>query len=93
MHLYTEGGRGGLGAVLRNSSGLLPRWFSEDLDQDVISSLNVEGKEVFIYELEALAAVRGVLDLCTQLRHTDLVLFPDPNKGQFKFPSTAGFAC
>ena len=73
MHLYTdasfEGGRGGLAAVLYNSSGLLLRC--------VISSLNVEGKEGFIYELEALAAVRGVLDLCTQLRRTDVVLFLD----------------
>ena len=47
MHLYTdasfEGGRGGLGALLYNSSGLLLRWFSENLDQDVISSLNVRG--------------------------------------------------
>ncbi|CAE7252362.1 unnamed protein product [Symbiodinium pilosum] len=46
-------------------------------DQEVISSLNVEGKDGFIYELEALAAVRGVLDLCTQVVHTDLVLFLD----------------
>ena len=81
MHLYTdasfEGGHGGLGALLYNSNGLLLRWFSEDLDQDEISSPNVEGKEGFIYELEALAAVRGVLDLCSQLRHTDVVLFLD----------------
>ena len=81
MHLYTdasfEGGRGGLGVLLCNSNGLLLRWFSEDLDQDEISSLNVVGKEGFIYELEALAAVRGVLDLCTQLWHTDVVFFLD----------------
>ena len=37
----------------------------------------MEGKDGFIYELEALAAVRGVLDLCTQVVHTDLVLFLD----------------
>ena len=81
MHLYTdasfENGRGGLGAVLYNSDGLLLRWFAETLDQEMISSLNVEGKKGFIYELEALAAVRGVLDLCTKLVHTDLVLFLD----------------
>ena len=81
MHLYTdasfENGRGGLGALLCNPSGLLLRWFAEVLDQEVISALNVEGKDGFIYELEALAAVRGVLDLCTQVVRTDLVLFLD----------------
>ena len=72
-----ENGRGGLGALLCNSSGLLLRWFAEVLDQEVISALNVEGKDGFIYELEALAAVRGVLDLCTQVVRTHLVLFLD----------------
>ena len=48
-----------------------------DLDQEVISALHVEGKDGFVYELEALAAVRGVLDLCTRVRRTDAVLFLD----------------
>ena len=52
-------------------------WFSETLSPSLISDPNVEGKEGFLYELEALVAVRGVLDLCGQLRHTGLVLFLD----------------
>ena len=63
--------------MLYNSHGLLLRWFAEVLYQEAISALNVEGKGGFIYELEALAAARGVLDLCTQVAHTDLVLFLD----------------
>ena len=39
--------------------------------------MNVECKTGFIYELETIAAVQGVLALCAQVKHTDLILFCD----------------
>ena len=47
------------------------------LNREKVSALNVEGKDGLIYELEALLGWRGVLDLCSQLWRTDLVLFLD----------------
>ena len=35
----------------------------------------------FIYELEAIAAVQGVLALCKNVKHSDVVLFCDNEAG------------
>ena len=49
IHLFTdasyEEGKGGLGAILFSSSGLILRWVSKTLSADAVASLNVECKK------------------------------------------------
>ena len=81
FHLFTdaslEKGRSGLGAILYNSQGLMVNWFSEDVPEDVVSALNIDDKEGFIYEMEAFAAIHGIIRLCSKLRNVDLIVFCD----------------
>ena len=81
FHLFTdaslEKGRSGLGAILYNSQGLMVNWFSEDVPEDVVSALNIDEKEGFIYEMEAFAAIHGIMRLCNKLRNVDLIVFCD----------------
>eukprot|EP00439_Symbiodinium_sp_Y106_P001451 s6543_g1.t1 len=81
FHLFTdaslEKGKNGLGASLYNSQGLIVNWFSEEVPEEVVSALNVEDKSGFIYEMEAFAAVHGIMRLCCKLRNVDLIVYCD----------------
>eukprot|EP00439_Symbiodinium_sp_Y106_P008885 s4790_g1.t1 len=80
-HLYTdaslEGGASGLGGILFNTSQLVINWFAETVCASLLETINPDGKEGFIYEMEVCAAVQGVCSLCTSLRSADIVLFCD----------------
>ena len=80
-HLYTdallEGGVSGLGGILFNASQLVINWFAETVGAGLLETINPDGKEGFIYEMEVCAAVQGVCRLCTSLRSADIVLFCD----------------
>ena len=78
-HLYTdaslEGGVSGLGGILYNTSQLVVCWYAEQVDKELLSSINLEDKDGFIYEMEVCAAVQGVCRLCCKLRSADIVIF------------------
>ena len=80
-HLYTdaslEGGVSGLGGILFNASQLVINWFAETVGAGLLETINPDGKEGFIYEMEVCAAVQGVCRLCASLRSADIVLFCD----------------
>ena len=81
FHLFTdaslENGKSGVGAILYNSQGLVVNWFSEEVQEEVVSALNVDSKKGFIYEMEAFAAILGVIRLCQKLRNIDLIVYCD----------------
>ena len=81
FHLFTdaslENGESGLGAILYNSQGLIVNWFAEVAHEDIVSALNVDDKKGFIYEMEAYAAIHGIVRLCYKLRGVDLIVFCD----------------
>ena len=81
-HLFTDASYeasqpAGLGGILYSDRGLLLRWFSECANADVLEAINLEGKQGLIYELEACAAVQGVLQLCGSLSDCDLICYCD----------------
>ena len=69
-HLYTdaslEKGLSGLGGILYNTSQLVVSWYAERVEGDLLATLNTEGKDGFIYEMEVCAAVQGVCKLCSK---------------------------
>ena len=81
FHLFTdaslENGKSGIGAILYNSQGLVVNWYSEEVQEEVVSALNVDSKKGFIYEMEAFAAIHGVIRLCQKLRNVDLIVYCD----------------
>ena len=81
FHLFTdaslENGKSGIGAILYNSQGLVVNWYSEEVQEEVVSALNVDSKKGFIYEMEAFAAIHGVIRLCRKLRNVDLIVYCD----------------
>ncbi|CAE7276538.1 unnamed protein product [Symbiodinium sp. CCMP2592] len=81
-HLFTDASYeadmpAGLGGILYSDGGLLLRWYSESADTDVLEAINQEGKQGLIYELEACAAVQGVLQLCNSLNDCNLICYCD----------------
>ena len=80
-HLYTdaasESDHSGMGGILFNESAMIVNWFSEAVPPTVLASLNSENKKGFIYELEACAAVQGVLHLCAKLKNHNLIVYCD----------------
>ncbi|CAE7226760.1 unnamed protein product [Symbiodinium sp. CCMP2592] len=81
-HLFTDASYeadapAGLGGILYSDRGLLLRWYSESADPDVLEAINKEGKQGLIYELEACAAVQGVVQLCNSLSDCNLICYCD----------------
>ncbi|CAE7233215.1 unnamed protein product [Symbiodinium sp. CCMP2592] len=81
-HLFTDASYeadvpAGLGGILYSDGGLLLRWYSESVDTDVLEAINKEGKKGLIYELEACAAVQGVVQLCNSLNDCNLICYCD----------------
>ncbi|CAE7823076.1 unnamed protein product [Symbiodinium sp. CCMP2592] len=81
-HLFTDASYeadvpAGLGGILYSDGGLLLRWYSESADTDVLEAINKEGKQGLIYELEACAAVQGVVQLCNSLSDCNLICYCD----------------
>ncbi|CAE7487214.1 unnamed protein product [Symbiodinium sp. CCMP2592] len=81
-HLFTDASYeadmpAGLGGILYSDGGLLLRWYSESADTDVLEAINQEGKQGLIYELEACAAVQGVMQLCNSLNDCNLICYCD----------------
>ncbi|CAE7739597.1 pol, partial [Symbiodinium sp. CCMP2592] len=81
-HLFTDASYeadapAGLGGFLYSDRGLLLRWYSESADPDVLEAINKEGKQGLIYELEACAAVQGVVQLCNSLSDCNLICYCD----------------
>ncbi|CAE7560207.1 unnamed protein product [Symbiodinium sp. CCMP2592] len=79
-HLFTDASYeadmpAGLGGILYSDGGLLLRWYSESADTDVLEAINKEGKQGLIYELEACAAVQGVVQLCSSLNDCNLICY------------------
>ncbi|CAE7247216.1 unnamed protein product, partial [Symbiodinium sp. CCMP2456] len=81
-HLFTDASYerdqpAGLGGILYSDGGLLLRWLSERAEPDLLNNVNVEGKKGLIYELEACAAVQGLLQLCESLDDCDIICYCD----------------
>ena len=81
FHLFTDASlddtAGGLGCILRASSGLCLRWIAEEVSVAVVAAAKDPVKEGFIYELEACAAVIGVIQLCRGIRNSDVMVYVD----------------
>ena len=81
FHLFTDAASedrfSGLGGILYNDKGMIVNWFSEAVPPTVLASLNSENKKGFIYELEACAAVQGVIQLCRKLKNHHVILYCD----------------
>ena len=81
-HLFTDASYeqdqpAGMGGILYSQSGLLLRWFSERASLEVLDAINADGKAGLIYELEACAAVQGLLQLCQGLNDCDIICYCD----------------
>ncbi|OLP77076.1 hypothetical protein AK812_SmicGene42902 [Symbiodinium microadriaticum] len=49
----------------------------KEVHEEVVSALNVDSKKGFTYEMEAYAAIHGVIRLCQKLRNVDLIVYCD----------------
>jgi hypothetical protein len=80
-HLYTdachEESGGGLGAIMYDTKGVMYRWFSAWLSPEDLSRIDPEGKQTLIFELEAMAAIWGALNLGKTWKHCDAIIFCD----------------
>ncbi|CAE7332700.1 PARP6, partial [Symbiodinium sp. CCMP2456] len=63
--------------ILYDSSGRTLSWFSEWLEPEGLQPFQVADKEGLIFELEVFAAVQGAIDLLSERKHLDVVLFTD----------------
>ena len=53
------------------------RWIAEEVSTTVVAAAKDPLKEGFIYELEACAAVIGVIQLCQGIKDADVIVYID----------------
>ena len=83
-HLYTdasyENGKGGIGGVLLDGEGNVLSYFSAEILETHVATLNPQSKKTIIFELEALAVYVGCHELLPMLglhQNDRLVVFVD----------------